>query len=87
MLDRCTLYGMTEKHAYYKAIRHQIEQAEGGIRHKIWLHGHLRPQEMTGAERTFLYNDDQTDSNEAETELWFLNHVPYWIVQQSLVAS
>lgn len=71
---------MTEIFSHYRAIGYQTENVDNGVMHKVWLHGHLRTSDAPGAEQCIHHSEDETLSNEPETELWFLNYVPFWIV-------
>jgi len=71
---------MTEIFNRYRAIGYQTENGENGVMHKVWVHGTLRASDAPGAEKCIHHTEDETLSSEAETELWFLNYVPFWIV-------
>lgn len=71
---------MTEQHAKYRAIGYETEEVAGGVRHKIWIHGTLRDFEADGAEQCIHHPETETLSQIPETELWFMNSVPSWIM-------
>ncbi|MBW7944238.1 hypothetical protein H3C70_02470 [Patescibacteria group bacterium] len=75
------------EHNRYRAIGYQTEKVDGGTRHKVWIHGTLPPFETAGAEKVIYHSEEQTLSQEKETEIWFLNYVPMWILLPALATA